>query len=235
MTQSPPIQRKRRSRSPSLMHEDRYRPHHRSSTLTSNVRGTDEGDDSENDDLGQPSSSEEDNKPDTTTNDYSMFPANLLAEEKRASFFKTILNPPHSDNRGGHGGSGTGTGSEKSSGGGNASASGGNGARKRDLTNSPQVSGNGAGCANGANGSEAQPKHVFGVKKPPPTFDDPITVGLITEEEAKTLFELYVLSHFGYFPCRFPTYSTIRPSHRAGAAIPPMRDAPCFSLFRTFP
>jgi hypothetical protein len=31
---------------------------------------------------------------------------------------------------------------------------------------------------------------MFGVKKPPPTFDDPISRGLVTEDEAKTLFEL---------------------------------------------
>lgn len=191
ITHSPPMSRKRRSRSPSIMRDDRYHPHHRSSTLTSNVRGTDDGDDTDNDDLGQATSSEEDIKPDTSApNDYSMFPANLLAEEKRTSFFKTILNPPHSDNRGGHGGSAGGTGSEKSSGGGAATASGGSTSRKRELTSSPQVSGNAVSGSNGASGPEGQPKHVFGVKKPPPTFEDPITVGLITEEEAKTLFEL---------------------------------------------
>jgi hypothetical protein len=168
------------------MRDDRYRTHHRSNTLTSNVRGTDDGDDTEQDDLGPASSSEDDNKPDTSANDYSMFPANLLAEEKRASFFKTILNPPHSDNRGGHNGSGGGTGSENSSGGG--TANGGSGSRRRDSMNSPEVSGNAASGANGANGTEGQPK-LFGVKKSP-VFDDPITANLITEEEAKTLFEL---------------------------------------------
>lgn len=204
MTQSP-MSRKRRSRSPTMMmDDDRYgshhhtHPHHRSNTLTSNVRGTEDGEDSENEELGPDSSSDDDNKRDVDTganNDYSMFPANLLAEEKRASFFKTILNPTHPDGSphlGGSASGSAGTGSEKSAGGGGGSAGGSGSMRKRDLTNSPEVTGGAVGGVNGARGLDGQPKHIFGVKKPPPSFDDPITVGLVTEEEAKTLFELCV-------------------------------------------
>lgn len=195
MTHSPPMSRKRRSRSPNMMDEDRYghhshHPAHRSATLTSNVRGTEDGEDSENDDLGSESPSEEESKPDANaSSDYSMFPANLLAEEKRTSFFKTILNPSGPGGGGSANGGSGGTGSEKSSGGGPAHASGGGPSRKRDLTSSPEVSGHHAG-ANGTTGPEQ--KHFFGQKKPPPTFDDPITMGLITEDEAKTLFEVCV-------------------------------------------
>lgn len=179
------MSRKRRSRSPNMMEEDRYGLHRRSTTLTSNVRGTE--DDSDNDDMGT-TSSEDDSKPDpNASNDYSMFPANLLAEEKRTSFFKTILNP------GGPGGSVNGgsgsTGSDKSVSGG-PSTSAERTSRKRDMTNSPEVSASGVAGANGT--AEDRSSHYFGKKKPPPTFDDPITIGLITEEEAKTLFEVCV-------------------------------------------
>lgn len=211
MTHSPPMSRKRRSRSPNMMDEDRYghhsHPPHRTGTLTSNVRGTEDGEDSENDDLGSESPSEEESKPDANaSSDYSMFPANLLAEEKRTSFFKTILNPSGPGGGGSaHGGSG-GTGSEKSAGGGPAHASGGGPSRKRDLTSSPEVSGRDAG-ANGTNGPEQ--KHFFGQKKPPPTFDDPITMGLITEDEAKTLFEVFFL-RLNPFICLFdPVLHTV--------------------------
>lgn len=252
MPHSPSMSRKRRSRSPVLMDDDRYgphhahpnpfnpapnysatsnHPHHSSNAITSNVRGTEDGDESDNEEFQGLDSSDDDQKPDpdadSANNDYSMFPANLLAEEKRASFFKTILNPAGPDgspHTGGSGGSASGgdsvTGSDKGASRGGADGAGGSGGgvggghgtsgKKRDVTQSPTVSGNPASGSNGLNGADGRPKHTFSVKKPPPTFDDPITMGLITEEEAKTLFELCVAFFVRRYPLPFCSSSHAR-------------------------
>lgn len=242
---SPINSRKRRSRSPNGMDEDRYNSHHMAHShsashhnshsyashqlrsgggalTTSNVRGEgaadeDGDDDSEDggneDDTGSDDSVKRDDP--ANRDDYSMFPANLLAEEnKRTSFFKTILNPADPGPRAGGGKGGSVGDSEKgSSTGGTITGdlstigSGGDGAQgpgtnamkgkrgrgRGSSIGSPEIVSSGAGGGpNGQADGQAGGARLFGAKKPPPTFDDPITLGLITEEEAKTLFELYV-------------------------------------------
>ena len=161
--------RKRRSRSPDDKEEDRLpqRP-------VSNVRGSEE--DSEQ----ELSSEEDEDRKSGEPSDYNLFPAHLLAEEnKRNSFFNTVLGPAGPDsatpNGGGHSGSDKGR------------------PTKRPRGPSSASAGAGAGnSANGALGNQSDPG--FGVRpaKKAPKFEDPITAGLITEDEAKTLFELSV-------------------------------------------
>jgi hypothetical protein len=172
--QSAPIQpsRKRRSRSPDDKEDERlaHRP-------ISNVRGSE--DDSEQD----PSSEEEEDRKAEDSSDYNLFPAHLLAEEnKRNSFFNTVLGPagPESPTPNGSGQSGSDKGrlSKGTRGPSFASSSGG--------TECPPTNG-----ANGPHGNS-----TFGMRpKKVPEFEDPITAGLITEDDAKTLFELSVHLH----------------------------------------
>ncbi len=121
-------------------------------------------------------------------NNFNLFPAQALADEnKRLSFFNTILNPPDGQ------GSGSGDDSNDS---------------KEEVGNSgaPRVKGrNRGGSMNDAPGTEAGnvpgsavsgvstgPFGLFGKPKKIVEFEDPITLGLITEDDANALFELYV-------------------------------------------
>lgn len=167
-----PMSRKRRSRSPMDESGDgdgRYGgDSHRSHRSQSHVRGTD--DDSEQD----PSSSEDDVKTEEQGGDYNLFPAQLLAEEnKRNSFFNTILNPAAPGSSGGRSGSGE-------------SGRGGASGRRPSFAGGRDE----AGGANGSHGPNGEAAPGVRPLKKAPEFEDPITAGLITEDDAKTLFEL---------------------------------------------
>lgn len=131
-------------------------------------------------------------------NNFNLFPAQALADEnKRLSFFNTILNPPDGQ------GSGSGDDSNDSKdevgkpgvpkGKGRHRGGSMNGAPGTEACNAP---GSGvSGVVNGPFGPFGKPKRVV-------EFEDPITMGLITEDDANALFELFFL-RLNPFICLF--------------------------------
>ncbi|KAF8333940.1 fungal-specific transcription factor domain-containing protein [Cantharellus anzutake] len=138
-------------------------------------------------------------------NNFNLFPAQALADEnKRLSFFHTILNPPDGQ------GSGSGDDSNDSKDGTTNSGAPKSKGRNRgaSMNGAPGAEG-GTVSGSGVGGVGSGPFGPFGKPKKVVDFEDPISVGLITEDDANALFELFFL-RLNPFICLFdPVLHTV--------------------------